>query len=63
VVATLYVARERLLIGENEERWKRLCEQAAKEQDRKKLIELVNEINELLDAKQKRLAGNPPPKT
>jgi hypothetical protein len=27
----------------------------------KKLIELVNEINELLDAKQKRLAGNPSP--
>ena len=53
----------RTMIGENEERWRRLCEQAAKEQDPKKLVELVKEINELLDAKQKRLAGNPSPKT
>jgi hypothetical protein len=36
---------------------------AGKEQDPQKLIELVKEIHELLDAKQKRLAGNPPPKT
>ena len=35
------------MIGENEERRRRLCEQAAKEQDPKKLIELVKEINEL----------------
>ena len=50
------------MIGENEERWKKLCEQAAEEQDPKKLIELVKKRNELLDAKQKR-AGNLPPKT
>ena len=32
----------------NEERWKRLCEQAAQEQDSNRLMELVEEINSLL---------------
>jgi hypothetical protein len=41
--------------GETGERWKLLCEQAAKEQDPTKLIELVREINNLLEAKQARL--------
>jgi hypothetical protein len=41
--------------GEIGERWKLLCEQAAKEQDPAKLIELVREINDLLEAKQARL--------
>ena len=40
---------------ENEERWKQLCEQAAKEQDPQKLIELTREINRLLLFKQGRL--------
>jgi hypothetical protein len=40
---------------ENEERWKELCKQASIEQDSKKLHELVRQINELLEAKQKRL--------
>jgi hypothetical protein len=40
---------------ENEERWKQLCAQAAQEQDPAKLQELVRQINELLEAKQKRL--------
>ena len=40
---------------ENEERWKQLCELAAKEQNPKKLIELTREINELLSSKRKRL--------
>jgi hypothetical protein len=42
---------------ENEERWKQLCELAAKEQDPQKLIELTREINNLLLFKQKRLKG------
>jgi hypothetical protein len=42
---------------ENEERWKLLCELAAKEQDPQKLLELTREINSLLLFKQKRLNG------
>ncbi len=41
---------------ENEERWKYLCELAAKEQDPQKLLELTREINQLLLFKQKRLS-------
>ena len=43
---------------ENEERWKHLCELAAKEKDPQKLLELTREINQLLLAKQKRLSGD-----
>jgi hypothetical protein len=32
------------MIGENEERWRRLCEAAAKEQDSERLLELVGHI-------------------
>jgi hypothetical protein len=35
----------------NEERWRQLCAQAAVEQDPKKLLELVKEINRLLEIK------------
>ena len=41
---------------ENEERWKQLCEQAAKEQNPQKLIELTREINNLLLFKRKRIS-------
>jgi hypothetical protein len=41
------------------ERWKELCELASKEQDSKKLHELIREINDLLEAKQKRLDSKP----
>jgi hypothetical protein len=41
---------------EQTERWMKLCEQASTEQDPKKLIELVREINDLLAKKQARLA-------
>jgi hypothetical protein len=44
------------LVGEKEERWKELCEHAANEQDPEKLLQLVKEINDLLDAKKHRLA-------
>jgi hypothetical protein len=47
------------MIGKNRERWQELCEQAAKEQDPKKLHELVREINKLLEEKQARLKGPP----
>lgn len=42
-----------------EERWMTLCKQAAVEQDPQKLIQLVKEIDELLEAKQKRLGLKP----
>jgi hypothetical protein len=39
------------MIGKDKERWQKLCEQAANEQDADKLMVLVQEINELLAAK------------
>jgi hypothetical protein len=44
--------------GETEERWRQLCEQAVHEKDPKKLIELMQEINRLLEAKEQRLLDN-----
>jgi hypothetical protein len=41
--------------GKTRERWLELCEQAAVEQDREKLLELVAEINRLLAEKNERL--------
>jgi hypothetical protein len=41
--------------GEAGERWRELCQQAVVEQDSQKLLELIREINELLDAKDQRL--------
>ena len=41
--------------GETGERWMQLCGQAATEQNAERLSELVKEINELLEAKEKRL--------
>jgi hypothetical protein len=45
--------------GEIGERWKRLCEQAAVEQDTE-LLKLMNEINRLLEEKEQRLNGIKP---
>ncbi|MFZ0584280.1 MAG: hypothetical protein WAN72_04765 [Candidatus Acidiferrales bacterium] len=42
--------------GETRERWQELCEQAAKEQDPTKLLELVEEINRLLAVKYDRIS-------
>jgi hypothetical protein len=36
-----------------------LCERAAVEQDPKKLLELVSEINRLFEARERRLSGKP----
>lgn len=43
--------------GETGERWRKLCEQAALEQDPRKLMELIREIDRLLEEKENRLAG------
>ena len=43
------------MIGEKGEYWRSLCEQAAKEQDSNKLLELLREINQLLQEKELRL--------
>ena len=40
---------------DNAERWRYLCQQASIEQDPDKLLALVKEINELLQAKEARL--------
>ena len=40
---------------EKGERWRILCEQAVHEQDPRRLLELVAEINKLLEEKEERL--------
>jgi hypothetical protein len=53
-----------LLIGENKERWRMLCEQAAVEHDPEKLHnKLVTEINRLLEEQEARLKGKTSPTT
>lgn len=41
--------------GDTAEGWRKLCEQAAIEQDPQKFMELIFEINRLLEAKEQRL--------
>ena len=41
--------------GERRERWLDLCMQAAEEHDPMKLLALITEINDLLEAKEERL--------
>jgi hypothetical protein len=41
--------------GETGERWRALCELAAEEQDPQRLMELVEQINRMLEEKEKRL--------
>ena len=45
------------LQGKNKELWLELCEKAANEQDPEKLMDLVKQINDLLEAKERRLRG------
>ena len=45
---------------ENREKWVELCEQAANEQDPKKLAASILEINFMLEAKELRLKGKLP---
>ena len=44
------------------ERWQELCEQAANEQDPTKVLEIVEEINRLLEAKYSSLNPDAPRK-
>jgi hypothetical protein len=48
-------AGETAMQGPNLERWQELCRQAATEEDPKKLLELIAEINRLLQEKENRL--------
>ena len=43
---------------ENKKKWMELCEQAADEQDPKKLAVLILQINFILEAKELRLKGD-----
>jgi hypothetical protein len=45
--------------GPNKERWRELCALAAVEQDPQKLIELAQQVNDLLEEKERRLLGKP----
>ena len=50
--------------GENLERWRKLCPEAEKEQEPQRLLELMEEIDRLLELKEKRLRqddGQAPP--
>jgi hypothetical protein len=40
---------------EDKERWMELCEQASKEPDPERLLELVRQVNALLEEKETRL--------
>jgi hypothetical protein len=42
-------------VQDKTERWFQLCQQAAVEQDPQKLLQLIKEINDLLEAKEARL--------
>ena len=42
---------------ENKKKWMELCDQAADEQDPKKLAALILEINFMLEEKEMRLTG------
>jgi hypothetical protein len=46
------------LKGEKREIWMHLCEQAAIEQDPDKLMDLIKQINQLLEEKERRLKGS-----
>jgi hypothetical protein len=47
-------------MDENREEWMELCARAAKEQDPEKLMELIAQINQILEAKERSLKSNPP---
>jgi hypothetical protein len=41
--------------GENKERWRELCEKASTERNPKVMLELIRQINDLLEAKKRRI--------
>lgn len=52
--------KEGQMEGPAKERWLELCELAAIEQDRDKLLALMREINRLLEEKEQRLKAKKP---
>jgi len=52
---TCYTRRLKGEVVEDHQEWLELCQQASVEQDSEKLLQLVRRINELLEAKDKRL--------
>jgi hypothetical protein len=56
-----YATVMRRLSMRNNEKWMELCRLASGEQDPKKLAELIEEANDLIDAKQVRLFGENTP--
>jgi hypothetical protein len=46
------------LKGEKKEIWMHLCEQAVVEQDPEKLMDLIKQINQLLEEKERRLKSD-----
>jgi hypothetical protein len=51
------------MIGKQKEKWMEVCELAVSEQDPKKLMALIKEIDRLLDEKIKRAKEAKPPTT
>jgi hypothetical protein len=51
----MWTSQEASMQGQNKERWKLLCEQAAVEKDPQRMLKLIREINDLLFGKQRRL--------
>jgi hypothetical protein len=51
------------LQGETEEQWRELCTRAVVEQDPRRLLDLITEINRLLAAKEQRLQHKQQAKT
>ncbi|HXM24350.1 MAG TPA: hypothetical protein VN948_24050 [Terriglobales bacterium] len=47
------------MFGEQKQRWMELCELASEEQDPKKLVALIAEIDRLLEEKKQRVAMAP----
>jgi len=45
---------------DDREKWMELCERVSKEQDREKLMALIEEIDRLLEEKKERLARQKP---
>lgn len=48
---------EVVMMGEDAEKWRELCAQAANEKDPEKLRELAQEINRLLKLREERASG------
>jgi len=49
-------------VRQNRERWMELAARATEEQDPEKLMEIIEELNVLLEEKERRLGSTPPNK-